>query len=226
MNSLATRSDETFPGPTDAQVVDEVRRGNREMFEVLVRRHNPRLFRVGIAYLRNAEAAEDCMQNAYLKAYLHLGRFQGGASFATWLTRIMINECLMLLRSLRSRPAERYWEKPEENDAERAEPVAPDDAPRGLSLKEMNTLLEEAIRQLPRRQRSIYLLREVQQLTTEETASCLGISAGNVKVGLHRARAALKTLLLKTAAGAELFPFTAERCDPLTAKVMARVLEV
>lgn len=211
------------PFPTDEVVVGEVLRGNREMFEVLVRRHNPRLFRTGMAYLQNREAAEDSMQNAYLKAYLHLGRFQGGSSFATWLTRIMINECLMLLRSRRSRPAE---EPLEARTVEPDDAGPGDDAPRRLSLKEMNTMLEDAIGRLPRNQRAIYLLREVQQLTTEETAAALGVSIGSVKVGLHRARAALKDLLLKTAGGEEVFPFTAVRCDPFTARVMARILAV
>ena len=82
----------------DLDAIDEVCRGNREMFEVLVRRYNQQLFRIGIAYLRKHEEVEDAMQNAYLKAFIHLPRFERTAAFSTWLTRIMINECLMTLR--------------------------------------------------------------------------------------------------------------------------------
>ena len=88
------------PEITDLQVIDEVNRGNREMFEVLVRRYNRQLFRIGLSYLRHHQQTEDAMQNAYLNAFLHLGNFQRQASFSTWITRIMINECLMLLRRL------------------------------------------------------------------------------------------------------------------------------
>src|SRR5687767_1716096 len=84
---------------TDLDAVAGVLNGDREMFAVIVRRYNTQLYRVGMAYLRNHAQAEDAMQNTYLKAFLNLERFRGNAAFATWLTRIMINECLMTLRS-------------------------------------------------------------------------------------------------------------------------------
>src|SRR6476620_6351802 len=87
------------PDVSDLDAVDAVVGGNREMFEVIVRRYNTQLYRVGMAYLRHHAQTEDAMQNAYLKAFLHLPRFRGTAAFGTWLTRIMINECLMMLRS-------------------------------------------------------------------------------------------------------------------------------
>src|SRR4051812_28532714 len=89
------------PAATDASdlaAIEAVMTGQREMFEVIVRRYNSQLYRVGMAYLRNHAQTEDAMQNAYVKAFLDLSRFQGGAAFGTWLTRIMINECLMQLR--------------------------------------------------------------------------------------------------------------------------------
>src|SRR3954462_862814 len=86
------------PEITDLEAVSGVVGGQREMFEVIVRRYNPQLYRVGMAYLRNHAQTEDAMQNAYLKAFLNLSRFAHDSAFSTWLTRIMINECLMLLR--------------------------------------------------------------------------------------------------------------------------------
>lgn len=219
MPSRVPNLQDHYPEVSDRQAIDEVTRGNREMFEVLVRRHNQQLFRIGIAYLGHHEQAEDAMQNAYLKAFLNLGRFQREASFSTWLTRIMINECLMTLRRRR-----RAAEEPLATAPEIADSAAPGAA--RLNLKEMKTLLETTIAELPRKLRAVYVLREVQQLTTAEAAACLGLSAENVKVTLHRARQQLKAKLLQSAAGVELFPYPARFCDPLTARVMRVVLAV
>ena len=205
---------------TDSEAVNAVLQGNREMFEVIVRRHNVQLYRTGLAYLRNHAQTEDAMQNAYLKAFLNLHRFRGTASFATWLTRIMINECLMTLRSRK-----RFMMEPlDEGDArvDHESFVAPIAEP-AMNREEIKAVLEQAIQTLPRAHRAVYLLREVQHLSTAETAECLGISAVNVKVILHRAREGLKARLMKTAAGIELFDYTARYCDPLTAKVMQAV---
>ena len=205
---------------TDSEAVNAVLQGNREMFEVIVRRHNVQLYRTGMAYLRNHAQTEDAMQNAYLKAFLNLHRFRGTASFATWLTRIMINECLMTLRSRKRFMMETLDEGDARVDHESF--VAPIAEP-AMSQEEIKAVLEQAIQTLPRAHRAVYLLREVQHLSTAETAECLGISAVNVKVILHRAREGLKARLMKTAAGIELFDYTARYCDPLTAKVMQAV---
>lgn len=204
----------------DLAAIDEVCRGNREMFEVLVRRYNQQLFRIGIAYLRKHEEVEDAMQNAYLKAFIHLPRFERTAAFSTWLTRIMINECLMTLRRRK-----KAVEKSDALKIEFEEPHAPQGEAR-MTLKEMKTVLETAIGRLPCKFRAIYVLREVQQLTTAEAAACLGISVESAKVTLHRARERLKAELLKNASGMELFPYPARFCDPFTARVMSAVLAV
>jgi len=208
------------PEVSDEQAVTEVIRGNREMFEVIVRRYNQQLFRVGLAYLKNHGQAEDAMQNAYLKAFINLPRFEGTAAFSTWLTRIMINECLMLLRKRRS-AREEPWD-------EQGPAALPDanarPASAGMNLKEMKTLLEKTIAGLPRPQRTVYVLREVQQMSTAETAAALGISVENVKVSLHRARELLKARLLQSAAGLELFPYHAPFCNRMTARVMNVIL--
>src|SRR5579884_1429551 len=189
------------------------------MFEILVRRYNQRLFRVGMAYLHNPSLVEEAMQNSYVKAFLGLKRFGGRAAFSTWLIRIMINECLGLLRQSRSAPA--------------SEPVSPDvtlgtdeSGAHHLTLKEMKSLLENALQELPRKQRAVYLLREVEKLSTGETAVSLKISASDVKISLMRAKDALKRRLLRRAATTELFSYQAPLCNRLTAQVMARILAV
>jgi len=210
------------PDISDLEAVSGVIAGNREMFEVIVRRYNTQLYRVGIAYLRNHARTEDAMQNAYLKAFLHLDRFRGNSAFATWLTRIMINECLMILRTRKRFTMENIDDVGSEAKQEPFLVPAADP----LHDQDIKTVLEKAIQALPRTHRAVYLLREVQQLTTAETAECLGLSCANVKVSLHRAREGLKTELMRSAAGVELFDYPACFCDPMTARVMRAVLNV
>jgi RNA polymerase sigma-70 factor (ECF subfamily) len=207
-----------LPDVSDPSVVDEVLRGNREMFEVIVRRYNPRLFRVGMSYLRDHAQTEDAMQNSYLKAFLNLSRFNRSAAFSTWLTRIMINECLMMLR----RPQHRIDKFAGAEKDPALTPTEP--ATDSLTHQEMKSLLERAIADLPRNYRTVYVMREVQELTTAETAACLGVSNESVKVTLHRARERLKTSLLKTAAGVELFEYPATFCDGMTERVLRSIL--
>jgi len=221
-----------FPAMTDLDAIAEIARGNREMFEVIVRRYNQLLFRVGMAYLHDHALVEDAMQNAYVKTFLNLRKFERGAAFSTWITRIMINECLMLLRHRRSRPetpldllgdptpaeATRRAGDDMANSAQR--PAAAEQ----INAKEMKALLEQAIAALPRKYRTVYVLREIQQLSTREVSEALNVSVASVKVDLHRARERLKVELLKTSAGAELFPYPADYCDPMTARVMREVL--
>jgi len=203
----------------DPVIVDQVLGGNRELFEVLVRRHNQRLFRIGMGYLRNTDQVEDAMQEAYVKAFLNLSRFRGVSTFATWLTRIMINECLMILRR------ERRALDVLADDRLAAFRIEADEnhAAKNATLKEMKTLLEKTISELPELYRIVFMMREVQQLSTREVAECLGITPESVKVRLHRAREALKAALVSTAAGAELFSYGAERCDRVTGRVMKAI---
>jgi RNA polymerase sigma-70 factor (ECF subfamily) len=197
--------------------------GNREMFEVIVRRYNAQLYRAGMAYLRDHAQTEDAMQNTYLKAFLNLHRFQERSSFATWLTRIMINECLMMLRSRKGVVLEALDADGGQVDEEALAGVASEPA---LNREDVKTVLEQLMASLSRTQRAVYLLREVQQLSIAETAQSLGLSPENVKVSLHRAKEALKAQLMKSAAGIELFEYPATYCDPMTAKVMAAVIKV
>ncbi len=204
---------------TDNEAVQRIIAGNREMFEVIVRRYNTQLYRIGIAYLRDHGQSEDAMQNTYLKAFLNLRRFHGNSAFSTWLTRIMINECLMILRGKK-----RFIMETIDQD-ESHPPIEDFAAPATdtVARHDIRAALEQAIQTLPRAHRAVYLMRDVQQLSIAETAKCLGMSTANVKVSLHRAREGMKTELLRSAAGAELFEYTAQYCDPMTARVMTRI---
>jgi RNA polymerase sigma-70 factor (ECF subfamily) len=217
MNAVVSLRPTQGVGIGDGEAIENVLSGNREMFEVIVRRYNPLLYRVGMAYLRSHAQAEDAMQNTYLKAFLNLGRFRRGAAFSTWLTRIMINECLMVIRRRK---------KASENTISlegAAGPIAAPQARDEISLKEMKALLEQAIAKLPRKYRAVYVMREVQQMTTAATAASLGLSPESVKVDLHRARERLKEGIMKDAAGVELFAYPALYCDGMTDRVLRAV---
>ena len=220
MHQLKSAATDSLPTITDQEVIREVIGGHREMFEIIVRRYNQQLYRAGQAYLKNHALTEDAMQNTYLKAFMNLPNFRGASAFSTWLTRIMINECLMLLRK-------QNHDREESLEADAPVEFSDHSVRHGstnLNLQEMKTLLEKTIDELPRKYRAVYLLREVQQMSTAETAASLGVSVENVKVSLHRAREMLKDRLLKSAAGVELFPYHAPHCNRMTAQVMQAVL--
>jgi RNA polymerase sigma-70 factor, ECF subfamily len=206
---------------SDSEVVRRVLAGQRALFEVLMRRYNQRVYRAIRGILRNEHEAEDAMQQAYLQAYAHLGEFEGASSFSTWLTRIAINEALASLRK-RGR-VELLDEIPEvEEDVMRPPPKSPED--RAVAQQSMR-LLEEAVDRLPPTYRTAFMLREVEQLSTAETAATLGITEEAVKVRLHRARLSLRDALAGTVgqAAPQAFSFLAPRCNRVVATVMAAI---
>lgn len=206
---------------TDEQVVDHVLSGEQQAFELLMRRYNQRLYRIVRGIVRSAAEAEDVLQETYLAAYRHLAQFEGRARFSTWLTRIAINQASARVR--RRQP--RSWSDLGANEVAALVELnsarsAPDDP---LSNGELAAALQRALRQLPRRLRLTFLLRDVEGLSTVEVAECLGISSASARVRLHRARLAL-AILIDEQLGAEtrqLFQFGGRRCDRLVRSVMA-----
>ena len=207
------------PVLTDKEIVHRVSGGDVQMFEVLMRRHNQRLYRAVRAILQDDAEAEDVVQQAYLNAYRHLDQFDGRAQFSTWLTRIAVYEALARRRRVRGTPT-----TSEHGLAETAASPSPDPE-RQAYVKELSVLMESALAGLPDRYRSVFMLREVDGLSTAETARHLRISEGTVKTRLHRAKGLLQRRLhAVTPAGA--FSFDGARCDRLVAGVMRRLAGV
>ena len=207
---------------TDEEVVARVLAGETALFEILMRRHNQRLYRVARAVLRDDSEAEDVMQDAYVRAYQHLAQFAGRARFSTWLTRIAFHEALSRVQR-RSR-----YESIDSADGPSggimnmlATAVA--NPEQQTSQRELGALLESAILALPGKYRAVLMMRDIEEMSTAEAAECLEISEENVKVRLHRARALLRRELFSRAGEnrANAFPFMAPRCD----RVVRRVLE-
>lgn len=225
MAAPAPASLHQFSALTDEQIVERVLGGDKPMYEILMRRHNQRLYRAVRAILRDEAETEDVIQETYVRAYHALAQFEGRAQLSTWLTRIAVNEALGRLRK-----ASRF-ESLEENMDEGSTPRTLAVADPRLSPEvqaansEVRELLEASIDKLPLAYRQVFMLREVEGLSTEETADSLGIDSDNVKTRLFRARAMLRRQLYRQAqaSGTAAFLFPATRCDRVVRRVFERL---
>ena len=211
-------------GWPDEEVVRRVVAGEPELFEIVMRRYNQRLYRTARAILRDDSEAEDVMQETYVRAFQHLDQFAGRARFSTWLTRIAVHESIARLhRRARLEPLE---DTPNGESFMTAAPKATTTDPEEYaSNRELGHLLEEALLTLPEQYRTVLMLRDVEELTTAETAESLDLTEENVKVRLHRGRAMLRKELYKRAGAtcANAFAFPATRCDRVVSAVFARL---
>ncbi len=210
--------------PSDEEVVARVCAGEMALFEVIMRRYNQRLYRVARAILGDDAEAEDVMQDAYVRAYTHLGQFAGRARFSTWLTKIAAYEALA-----RARRRGLKVELDGLAEAEQDAMIQPDDetgSPESETLaNETRALLESAVDVLPPIYRSVFMLRAVEEMSTAETAETLGVSQEAVKSRLHRAHAMLRHRLMELlgASAREAFAFGSHRCDRVVGAVLARL---
>lgn len=207
---------------SDERVVEQVLAGETALYEILMRRYNQRLYRVVRAILRNDDETEDVMQDAYVRAYQHLDQFAGRAAFSTWLTRIAVHEALARLRR-----RNRFLPLDGDGNGDEAQWEAVDmaDPEQNTAQSEVSGMLEEAILNLPEMYRTVVMLRDVEELSTAETAASLEISEENVKVRLHRGRALARRALLERVGSSarSAFPFMGMRCDRVVAGVFARL---
>jgi RNA polymerase sigma-70 factor (ECF subfamily) len=202
------------PALPDDEVVRRVRSGDTALFEVVMRRHNQRLYRAVRAIVRDEAEAEDVMQHAYVQAFARLDQFDGRGGFAAWLTRIAVHEAFARLRR-RARPAP--FVRAQAGYAHVPDPE------HAAAAAELRRLLEAAIDRLPETQRVVFVLRDVEGRSTAETARVLGIRELAVRARLHRARALLRREL-RACAAPSAFPFHAPRCDRVVAAVLARLV--
>ena len=200
-----------------------------EAFESLMRKHNGRLFRIARAILKDDAEAEDALQDAYLDAYRKIEGFRGGSQLATWLTRIVINQALgRLRRQKRERVVvpfgRRRHERPNDQSVELRDDKS--ESPTNAALRaEVRRMLERRIDELPVAFRAVFVMREVEDMTVQETAECLSIPEATVRTRLFRARALLREALARDldTATTDIFPFAGQRCDRIVAAVLRRI---
>jgi RNA polymerase sigma-70 factor, ECF subfamily len=205
----------------DEEIARRVRAGETALYEILMRRYNQRLYRVARAILHNDAEAEDVMQDAYVRAYEHLDQFAGRAPFSAWLTRIAVHEALARLR-LRRR--NQPLEDPEGEIAVNIVSSTPDPE-QNAGTSELRALLEEAVLNLPENYRIVVMLRDVEEMTTAETAGALDLTEDNVKVRLHRGHGMVRNWLLERVGtrAREAFPFMGARCNRVVENVLRRL---
>jgi RNA polymerase sigma-70 factor (ECF subfamily) len=192
---------------TEQEWLERLRAGDEAAFERLVRREGPKLLAVTRRILRSEDDAEDAVQEAFLSACRGLERFQGDSKLSTWLHRIAVNAALMRLRARRCRPEESIDALLPSFDADghHAEPMSERlfDPAQELDRQRTAARVRACIDRLPESHRLVILLRDIEELDTQQTADVLGIGPDAVKMRLHRARQALRTLLAREAAAPE-----------------------
>jgi len=211
----------------DRDLASRVASGDRQAFEGLMRLHNRRLYRLARATLRDDAEAEDALQEAYLAAYHSIGRYRGDAALSTWLSRLVLNECLARLRRARRRDnivPIRYGDAVETQglDAMDDDKHSPDEA---LGRSEVRALIERRLDQLPEDFRIVFVLRSVEELSVEETARCLDIPEATVRSRHFRARSLLRESLAQDfdLAERDVFSFGGAHCDRIVAAVLSRL---
>jgi RNA polymerase sigma-70 factor (ECF subfamily) len=186
-------------GFDESALVAQAKAGDQNAFAELVNRYERKIYRLAKNITRNDEDAEDVLQDAFLKAYTHLDNFKGDSKFYTWIVRIAVNEALMRLRKRktdRSVPLDEPVELGEET-VQREIAVWEDNPEQQYSQEEWRRILDEAVESLKPDFRTVFVLRDIEELSTEETAETLGISVPAVKSRLLRARLALRETLTR-----------------------------
>jgi RNA polymerase sigma factor (sigma-70 family) len=211
----------TLDNISDNEIIARILAGDKNLYARVIKKYNQRLYRVAMSIINDDAEAEDIMQVTYIKTYEHLGDFAFKASFSTWLTKILINECLLRLK-LKKRyitmndeamDHELYLLKINEVTTPAAK----------LMNTELKNILEESIRQLPEKYRTVFVMREIEGLNVADTQDCLAISEANVKVRLSRARVLLKNKLSEFYKKEDILHFHLTRCDRMVLRIMGKI---
>jgi RNA polymerase sigma-70 factor (ECF subfamily) len=217
--------------PDDVELARRIGQRDERAFELLMRRHNQLLYRIARSILRDDAEAEDAVQEAYLAAFRNIAGFRGGAKLSTWLARIVINECYGRLRKHKRAVVLPFdsrsdaWNAGERDTEEGAMTETPAEQPDAAASRgEVRRMLERNIDALPDQFRTAFILREVEELSVDEAAACLGIPAATVRSRAFRARALLREAMAREVdvATVHAFGFAGERCDRIVAGVLAR----
>lgn len=215
------------PHADDADLVRGIRQGNRVSFEQMIRKYNRRLYRLARATLRNDAEAEDALQEAYLQAYRSFEQFREASALGTWLSRLVLNECLGRLRrsSRRQNVVPMISADSETEVTERVMDEAIEKPETAMSRAQMRELIERHLDQIPEAFRIVFIMRSVEEMSAEETAACLNLPVATVRTRHFRARSLLREALAKELDLAErdVFDIGGSRCDKIVHAVMSRL---
>lgn len=208
----------------EAEVIKRILGGEKELYEILVRRNNQKLYRVIRSYLKDDAGIEDVLQNTYIKAYTRLYQFNLESQFSTWLIRIAINESLAELKKKGKVLHLNNYNQNMDNDFVLDIPDHKQLNPQEkMAQNETKQLLENAIDQLDIKYKTVYVMKEVEEMSLKEIATALDIGLANVKIRLHRSKEMLKETLYRLSSNTDVFEFGYNRCDRITENVMKRI---
>jgi RNA polymerase sigma-70 factor (ECF subfamily) len=201
---------------SDEGVIAKVLAGDTALFEILIRRYNPVLYKIGRMYGFNHHDAQDLIQDTHVSAYMQLKSFEGRSSYKTWMSRIMIHKCLYKLK---------YGYFKNEIPSESLPESNPEimQTERNMLNRELSTVLEKSLENIPVIYRSVFVLREVEGFSIAETAELMNITQVNVKVRLNRAKVLLQKQLEQFYSGGDIYSFNLVYCDEVVRKTFERI---
>jgi RNA polymerase sigma factor (sigma-70 family) len=209
---------------TEAEIIQRILDGEKPLYEIIVRRFNSYLYRIGRSYNYNHEDTQDLMQDTYVDAFKNLAQFEQRSDLKTWLIRIMLNNCY--------RKKQKFSFKSEITKETINETVTPmfthsnNDLQKQVHTRELGHIIETSLSKIPEDYRMVFSLREMNGLNVAETAALLDISEANVKVRLNRAKAMLRNEIERTYSANELFEFNLVYCDAMVENVMKRIKDL
>lgn len=206
---------------TDQEIIGKILLGEKQLYELLIRRYNPFLYRIGRSYNFNHHDTEDLMQDTYISCFYNLASFENRSSFKTWITRIMLNNCY----HKKQKHSFKFETALETSHIENADPMYHQHktTEKNVMTRELGHVLENALTQIPEDYRMIFTLRELNGFSVAETAKVTGISESNVKVRLNRAKHMLRHEIERIYSPSEIFEFNLVYCDAIVEKVMAKI---
>lgn len=210
-----------FEHYTDAKVIEKILNGEQQLYELLIRRNNPFLYRIGRSYNYNHHDTEDLMQETYISAFYSLSKFEGKSSFKTWITRIMLNNCYQK----KQKHGFQKEKAVDEMQIEKKNPLFHNNmnTEKNVLNKELGHVMENALNVIPEDYRLVFTLRELNGLSIAETSEVANISEANVKVRLNRAKAMLRTEIEKLYSPEDIYEFNLVYCDRMVNNVLSKI---
>ena len=212
-----------FEKYTEVEIIERILKGEKALYEIIVRRFNPYLYKVGRSYNYHHEDTLDLMQDTFVDAYKNLQNFEGRSNFKTWIVRIMLNNCY------RKREKASFKNEIMEEAKEQATPMfayTQGDTEKTIQNRELGHVIEIALNKIPLDYRMVFSLREINGMNIEETAQALSITEANVKVRLNRAKAMLRGEIEKIYSANEVFEFNLIYCNAVVENVMKKINEL
>lgn len=212
-----------FEKLTETEIIERVLKGEKLLYELIVRRFNAYLYKIGRSYNYNHEDTQDLMQDTYIDAFTSLSQFENRSSFKTWIIRIMMNNCY------RKREKSSFRNEIMQDVNEHATPMFTNrnnETDKVIQSRELGTIIENSLVKIPLDYRMVFSLREINGLNVSETAAMLNISEANVKVRLNRAKTMLRSEIENAYSASELFEFNLIYCDAMVENVMKKINEL